>query len=496
MAKKKDNKGPSTQPTGTQGVNAVGVNHGTKQVPIAPGFTDGVAGSPSYQQNGPQQVQQLNPGYVSYTTQSADQGNVPGKRLNVVGVPGATVAPAPWGVQQPVQQGGEQQVTPQTATNVQQNPVQSSSPATPAAASVQPVQQQQFAMPQQIALPNGQTITLQQPQQPPTTQQVRIGNAVVDVPVGPTQTAAPAAQQQPAEKSAAQQNAEYERQKAYNQAVDEYLKAGGSYNAVRPHGDILSQTYSPEDRQKLDAAQAKAKEQTDAEAKKRANGEDDEYVKTLKEYLDSKYESPEDKEAREKREARQRRFAAISEGLANVFNVGGAVAGAQPAQWKSGVGELYANQEAEADKRRLEYREALKDMITYRNAVRNGDIAQARAIEDKRKNDIYEYRIMQEQEAKAAERKLKEETQAREQARKDQEQANRNRAANDKHYEHEKKAEGNWSPSKNVPKKSSSKGGGGRGRKGSTGKTPKQLKQEAINRGKAAAKGTAFQKKR
>jgi hypothetical protein len=448
--KDKDKKGPSTQRTGTAGVNAVGVNHGMTrqeavkptpqqamaqlsqtvapqqppQVNYAPGFTD-VAGSPSYQQHSGQQVQQ---------------------------------APV---VAQPVQQAqqvGPQQTPPQTVTNGQQNPANSPAPTTPAAASVQPVQQQQFAIPQQIALPNGQTITLQQPQQPPTTQQVRIGNAVVDVPVGPTQTAAPAAQQQPAEKSAAQQNAEYERQKAYNQAVDEYLKAGVSYNAVRPHGDTLSQTYSPEDRQKLDNAQAKAKEQTDAEAKKRANGEDDEYVKTLKEYLDSKYESPEDKEAREKREARQRRFAAISEGLANVFNVGGAVAGAQPAQWKSGVGELYANQEAEAGKQRLEYREALKDMITYRNAVRNGDIAQARAIEEKRKNDWLEYKMLHDQENKAAEQELKKRKQDADAKRADKLADARIRDYEDKHEINEQKKNGTYQASKNVPKKSSGRG--------------------------------------
>jgi len=39
-------------------------------------------------------------GYIAYSTQSKDQGNVPGKKFNVIGVPGATVAPQPWEIRQ------------------------------------------------------------------------------------------------------------------------------------------------------------------------------------------------------------------------------------------------------------------------------------------------------------------------------------------------------------------------------------------------------------
>jgi hypothetical protein len=412
--KNKDNKGPATQSTGTQGVNAVGVNHGTKPN-YAPGFTD-VAGSPSYQQYGQQYPQQ---------------------------------APV---VVQPVQQVGPQQVQPQTATNVQQNPVVQPVQTAPAANSVQPVQPQQFSLPQQITV-GGKTITLQQPiQQGQMPQQVTIGNNTYQM---PTQTGTNAPAQQPKEPTAAQQNAAYEAQKQqeaekaqYNQLVDEYRNAGGNPNAIRQHSDPNMERMQPTAEQ-VQQAQANAQQPTQTD--------DDEYVKTLKEYLDSKYQSPEDRAAQEKREARQRRWAAISEGIANVFNVGGSVAGARPAQWKSAVGDLYANQEAESDKRRAEYREALRDMITYRNAIRNGDIARARAIEDKRRNDIYEYRIMQEQEAKAAERKIKAEAQEKDQARKDQDAKNRQRAADDKHEEHvDKKARGY------TTARSSSSGGGGR----------------------------------
>lgn len=43
-------------------------------------------------------------GYVSYSTYSPNAAPVPGKKLNIVGVPGATVAPAPWGTQVAAQQ--------------------------------------------------------------------------------------------------------------------------------------------------------------------------------------------------------------------------------------------------------------------------------------------------------------------------------------------------------------------------------------------------------
>lgn len=491
--KDKDKKGPSTQPTSTNGVSAVGTNHGTKQ------------------------------GYVAYSTYSPDAAPVPGKKFNVVGVPGATIPPAAFAGQQQqaqqqdrrvaynnykvgekwqhegvpgatippgyvhtieqrknaddgaeegrysgladafqqAQQAGPVQVQPQTDTNQQQipdtQPVQTTSTG-----NVVQSAPQQIVLPNQITMPSGRVIKLQ-PQQLPVQQmggmpqQVTIGNNTYQM---PTQTDTNASAQQQKEPTAAERNAQYEAQKQqeaaqqqYNNAVDEYLKAGGNPNAIRSHEDPNIERMQPTAEQ---VQQAQANTQN-------AASDEDKFQKTLMERLDELSETPEKRAEREKREARQRRWAAISEGLANVFNVGGAVAGAQPAQWKSGVGDLYANQETESDKRRLEYRQALKDLIDYRTAIRNGDIAQARAIEDKRKNDIYEYRIMQEQEAKAAERKLKAEAQEKDQARKDQEQANRNRAANDKHYEHEKKAEGNWSPSKNVPKKSSSKGGGGRG---------------------------------
>lgn len=447
--KKKDNKGPATQSTGTQGVNAVGANHGTKPN-YAPGFTD-VAGSPSYQQYGQQYPQQ---------------------------------APV---VVQPVQQ----QVQPQTATNVQQNPVVQPAQPTPTANGVQPVQQQQFTMPQQITMPNGQVINMQ-PQVPQQPASVNIkGIGTVQAPNVQQPATTPAQSQQP---TAAQQNAAYEAQKQqevekaqYNQLVDEYRKAGGNPNAIRPHSDPRMESMMPTAEQ-VQQAQSKAQQQTQTD--------EDEYVKTLKEYLDSKYESPEDREAREKREARQRKWAAISEGIANVFNVGGAVAGARPAQWKSAVGDLYANQEAESDKRRAEYREALRDMITYRNAIRNGDIARARAIEDKRRNDIYEYRIMQEQEAKAAERKLKADAQEKDQARKDQDAKNRQRAADDKHEEHvDKKARG-YTTARSSSGSGKSKGRGRSGGSRATGAAAaKSAKAAAKRRAKAATQGTKFGKK-
>lgn len=457
--KDKDKKGPSTQPTSTNGVNAVGTNHGTKQVNYSPGFTD-VAGSPSYQQYGGQQV-----------------------------VPQAPVVSQP----QVVQQQGPQQVPTQTAVNPQQNPVSQPVQTASAGNVVQPAPQQ-VVLPNQITMPSGRVINVQPQQQPVQQvggmpQQVTIGNNTYQM---PTQTDTNASVQQPKEPTAAQQNAAYEAQKQqeaaqqqYNNAVDEYLKAGGNPNAIRSHEDPNIERMQPTSEQV---------KQAQANAQKQAQTDDDEYVKTLKEYLDSKYESPEDREQREKREARQRRWAAISEGLANVFNVGGSIAGARPAQWKSTVGELYANQEAESDKRRLEYRQALKDLIDYRTAIRNGDIARARAIEDKRKNDIYEYRIMQEQEAKAAERKLKAEAQEKEQARKDQDAKNRQRAADDKHEEHvDKKARGY------TTARSSSGGGKGRGRSGGSKATgaaaAKSAKASAKRRAKAATQGTKFGKK-
>lgn len=441
--KDKDKKGPATQQTGTQGVNAVGVNHGTKPN-YAPGFTD-VAGSPSYQQMGQQYPQQ---------------------------------APV---VVQPAQQ----QVQPQTVTNVQQNPVVQPTQTTSATNSVQPVQPQQFVMPQQITLPNGQVVNMQQPQQPASATIKGVGTVQ-----------APNVQQPQANvntPTAAQQNAQYEAQKQqeaekaqYNQLVDEYRKAGGNPNAIRQENDPNVERIQPT---------AEQVQQAQANAQKQAKADDDEYVKTLKEYLDSKYESPEDRDAREKREARQRRFAAISEGLANVFNVGGSIAGARPAQWKSGVGELYANQETESDKRRAEYRQALLDLNAYKTAIRNGDIAQARAIEERRRNDFYERKMLEDIASKQANDELKKQKQEADERRKDQEAKNKQRKADDDHRKAEQQLGGTYKPSGNT-KSSSSKGGGGRGRKGSTGKTPKQLKQEAINRGKAAAKGTAFQKKR
>jgi len=532
--KNKDNKGPATQSTGTQGVNAVGVNHGT------------------------------NKGYVAYSTYSPDAAPVPGKKLNVVGVPGATVAPAPWEAQQPVQQPAQAQspsngkaynnyqvggkwkhegvpgatvrpgrmdelaqrqndsakyvpegtfnehvgegytdqvaaakakVPTQNNTNAQQIPANQPVQTAPTANTVQ-VGQQQFALPQQITY-GGKTINLQPQQQPvqqqgPMPQQVTIGNNTYQM---PTQTDTNASVQQPKEPTAAQQNAEYEARKQqeaekeqYNQLVDEYRKAGGNPNAIRSHEDPNIAGLQPTEEQ-AKKADDYAKSQGAA-----AVGGDDETIKTLKEYLDSKYESPDDRKAREKREARQRRWAAITEGLANVVNVGGAIGGARPAQWKSGVDELYANQEANADKRRAEYREALRDMITYRNAIRNGDIAQARAIEDKRKNDIYEYRIIQEQEAKAAERKLKAEAQEKDQARKDQEAKNKQRQYDDKHEEHvDKKARG-------YTTARTSSGGGGRkkssgGSRATGAAAAKSAKAAAKRRAKAATQGTKFGKK-
>lgn len=451
--KDKDKKGPSTQSTGTQGVNAVGVNHGTKPN-YAPGFTD-VAGSPSYQQYGQQYPQQ---------------------------------APV---VSQPVQQVGAQ-VPTQTSANQQQNVVQSQVQTTPTAIATQPVQQQ-FALPQQITV-GGKTITLQQPQQPvqqqvgALPQQVTIGNNTYQVPTQ-TGTNTPTPQQKPAEKSAAQQNEEYERQKVYNQAVDEYLKAGGDYNSVRPHSDPNMERMKPTAEQTK-----KVNEYNEAQAKKEADKED-EYVKTLKEYLDSKYESPKDREEREKREARQRKWSAISEGIANVFNVGGSIAGAQPAQWKSAVGDLYANQEAESDKRRSEYKEALKDLITYKTALRNGDIALARSIEEKRKNDIYEYRIMQEMEGKAAERQLKAEQQAANEKRAQQKAEDQHRAANTKEEIDRQKLAGTYSASKNTPKKSSGRGGRSGGGSKATGAAAARSEKAGNKReAAAAASGTKFGK--
>ena len=492
--KDKDKKGPSTQPTSTNGVNAVGTNHGTKQ------------------------------GYVAYSTYSPDAAPVPGKKFNVVGVPGATVPPAAFEGQQQqaqqqdrrvaynnykvgekwyhegvpgatippgyvytieqrknaddgteegrfsgladafqqAQQAGPVQVQPQTDTNQQQildaQPVRTTS-----AGSVVQSAPQQFVLPNQITMPSGRVINVQPQQQPVQQmggmpQQVTIGNNTYQMPV---QTDTNASAQQQKEPTAAERNAQYEAQKQqeaaqqqYNNAVDEYLKAGGNPNAIRTSSDPNIGRMQPT---------AEQVQQAQANAQKAASDED-EYQKTLKEYLDSKYESPEDREQREKREARQRRWAAISEGIANVFNVGGSIAGARPAQWKSTVGELYANQEAESDKRRLEYRQALKDLTDYRTAIRNGDIARARAIEDKRRNDIYEYRIMQEQEAKAAERKLKAEAQEKDQARKDQDAKNRQRKADDDHLKAKQQLEGTYKPSGNTKKSSS--GGKGRGRSG------------------------------
>jgi hypothetical protein len=207
-------------------------------------------------------------------------------------------------------------------------------------------------------------------------------------------------------------------------------------------------------------------------------GGDDKYVKTLMERIDELNETPEDREAREKREARQRRFAAIAEGLANVFNVGGAIAGAQPARWKDGTAELYSNQEAESDKRRAEYRQALMDLQAYQTAIRNGNIAEARAIEEKRKNDWLEYKMLHDQENKAAEQELKKQKQEADIKRNDKLTEARIRDYDDKHEINEQKKNGTYQASKNVQKKSSSKSGG---RKGSTGKTPTQ-QQAAKNR--------------
>lgn len=493
--KNKDNKGPATQSTGTQGVNAVGVNHGT------------------------------NKGYVSYSTHSLDADPVPGKKLNVVGVPGATIPPAPWDMQQPVQQ-PVAQVQSQTATNVQQNPVQQSEiamveqkPGFIAFDTTKPgvTTHYRLGVPGATVYPDGvpysqempqptldnaskpvqqptQAIPMVQPAQPATIP-VKVGGTTIQMPVGQAPAAEQTTQTATNEPTAAQQNAEYEARRQqeaekeqYNQAVDEYRNAGGNPNAIRQHSDPYMERLQPT---------AEQVQQAQANAQKQAQTDDDEYVKTLKEYLDSKYQSPEDKAAQEKREARQRRWAAISEGIANVFNVGGSVAGARPAQWKSAVGDLYANQEAEIDKRRAEYREALRDMITYRNAIRNGDIARARAIEDKRRNDIYEYRIMQEQEAKAAERKLKADAQEKDQARKDQDAKNKQRKADDDHLKAKQQLEGTYKPSGNTKKSSS---GGGRkkssgGSRATGAAAAKSAKAAAKRRAKAATRGTKFGKK-
>lgn len=465
-AKDKDKKGPSTQRTATQGVDAVGVNHGT------------------------------NKGYVAYSTYSPDAAPVPGKKFNVVGVPGATVAPAPWGVQQPAQpvqpnvQTGPQQVPQQTNTNVQQNPVVQPTQTASTPNSVQPVQQQQFTMPQQITMPNGQVINMQ-PQVPQQPASVNIkGIGTVQAPNVQQPATTPAQSQQP---TAAQQNAEYEAQKQqeaekeqYNQLVGEYMKAGGNPNAIRQENDPYIERTQPT---------AEQVQQAQANTQKQAQTDNDEIQKTLKEYLDSKYESPEDREKREKREARQRKWAAISEGLANVFNLGGAIGGALPGQWKDGVGDLYANQQAEADKRRLEYRQALKDMTDYRTAIRNGDIAQARAIEERRKNDFYERKMLEDIASKQANDELKKQKQEADIKRNDQQQANRNE-------EHKAKMQGSWNPSGSA--KGSSKSGGsgksrGRGRSGGSRATgaaaAKSAKAAAKRRAKAATQGTKFGKK-
>jgi hypothetical protein len=455
--KDKDKKGPATQSTATQGVNAVGVNHGTKPN-YAPGFTD-VAGSPSYQQYGQQVVPQ-----APVVSQS-----------------------------QAVQQQGPKQVSAQTAVNPQQNPVAQPVQTASAGNVVQPAPQQ-FVLPNQITMPSGRVINVQPqqqtvPQQGQMPQQVTIGNNAYQM---PTRTNTSAPEQQPKEPTAAQQNAAYDAQKQqeadkqqYNQLVDEYRKAGGNPNAIRQHSDPNVEKLSPTSEQV---------QQAQSNAQKQAQTDNDEYVKTLKEYLDSKYESPEDRVAREKREARQRRFAAISEGLANVFNVGGAVAGARPAQWKSGVGELYANQEAEADKRRLEYRQALKDMIDYRTAIRNGDIARARAIEERRKNDFYERKMLEDIASKQANDELKKQKQEADERRKDQEAKNKQRAADDRHEEHVDKKERGYTTSR-----SSSGGGKGRGRSGGSRATgaaaEKSAKAAAKRRAKAATQGTKFGKK-
>jgi hypothetical protein len=362
---------------------------------------------------------------------------------------------------------------------------------------VQPAPQQ-FVLPNQITMPSGRVINVQPqqqtvPQQGQMPQQVTIGNNAYQM---PTQTNTSAPEQQPKEPTAAQQNAAYDAQKQqeadkqqYNQLVDEYRKAGGNPNAIRQHSDPNVEKLSPTSEQV---------QQAQSNAQKQAQTDNDEYVKTLKEYLDSKYESPEDRVAREKREARQRRFAAISEGLANVFNVGGAVAGARPAQWKSGVGELYANQEAEADKRRLEYRQALKDMIDYRTAIRNGDIARARAIEERRKNDFYERKMLEDIASKQANDELKKQKQEADERRKDQEAKNKQRKADDDHRKAEQQLGGTYKPSGNT-KSSSSKGGGGRGRSGGSRATgaaaAKSAKAAAKRRAKAATQGTKFGKK-
>lgn len=434
--KDKDKNGPATQRTGTVGVHAIGVNHGmTRQEAVKPT---------------PQQA-------MAQLSQTAPV----------------------------VVQAAPQQVAPQNNANAQQIPVNQ---PTQAATTPSVVQPQQFTMPQQITMPNGQVINLQPQQQPmpqqgQMPQQVTIGNNTYQM---PTQSDTKPSVQQPKEKSAAQQNEEYERDKQYNQLVDEYLKAGGNPNTIRQHNDPAIERMQPTAEQVQQAQQAQAKA---------AKDEGDEIQKTLLERLNELTETKEDREAREKREARQRRFAAISEGLANVFNVGGAIAGARPAQWKSGVGELYTNQEAESDKRRLEYRQALKDMIDYRTAIRNGDIAQARAIEERRRNDFYERKMLEDIASKQANDELKKQKQEADTKRADKLADARIRDYDDKHEKSKQQLGGTYKPSGNT-KSSSDKGGGGRGRKGSTGKTPKQLKQEAINRGKAAAKGTAFQKKR
>lgn len=413
--KDKDKKGPATQSTGTQGVNAVGVNHGTKPN-YAPGFTD-VPGSPSYQQYGPQQVQQQ--------------------------------APV---VAQPVQQVVPQQVQPQTATNVQQNPVVQPTQTSSAPNSVQPVAQQQFVLPQQITMPNGQVINMQ-PQVPQQPASVNIkGVGTVQAPNMHQPVTTPTQSQQP---TAAQQNAEYEAQKQqeaekeqYNQLVGEYMKAGGNPNAIRQHNDPNMEGMQPTPEQV---------QQAQANTQKQAQTDNDEYIKTLKEYLDSKYEPPEDREAREKREARQRKWAAISEGIANVFNVGGSIAGARPAQWKSGVGELYANQEAESDKRRAEYREALKDMMAYKTAIRNGDIAQARAIEERRRNDYLEQKALADIASKEQANRIAQEKHENNEKRAQVKADDQHRAANTKEEIDRQKLAGTYSASKNTPKKSSSK---------------------------------------
>lgn len=56
-------------------------------------------------------------GYIAYSTQSKDQGNVPGKKFNVIGVPGATIPPQAFspqeaGTENTAAEGTDRQVTP------------------------------------------------------------------------------------------------------------------------------------------------------------------------------------------------------------------------------------------------------------------------------------------------------------------------------------------------------------------------------------------------